>query len=206
VRALRARQQRNLLTTLLVSQGVPMISHGDELGRTQGGNNNGYCQDNETTWVDWELDEDRESLLDFTRRLVALRGRHPVLRRRRFFTGTTGHDGRPDLAWFGPDGSPMSPEVWDAPASRAVMMFVNGAAIDEPDRYGRRVVGDDLLLCFNGQPEPVELTLPGPELAPAWELEIDTALEHAPGTRFEAGNRMPLLDRSILVLRNPARR
>src|SRR5690554_4285326 len=206
VRTLRARQQRNLLTTLLVSQGVPMISHGDELGRTQGGNNNGYCQDNETTWVDWELDEDRESLLDFTRRLVALRGRHPVLRRRRFFTGTTGHDGRPDLAWFGPDGSPMSPEVWDAPASRAVMMFVNGAAIDEPDRYGRRVVGDDLLLCFNGQPEPVELTLPGPELAPAWELEIDTALEHAPGTRFEAGNRMPLLDRSILVLRNPARR
>ncbi len=206
VRALRARQQRNLLTTLLVSQGVPMISHGDELGRTQGGNNNGYCQDNETTWVDWDLDEDRESLLDFTRRLVALRGRHPVLRRRRFFTGTTGHDGRPDLAWFGPDGSPMSPEVWDAPASRAVMMFVNGAAIDEPDRYGRRVVGDDLLLCFNGQPEPVELTLPGPELAPAWELEIDTALEHAPGTRFEAGNRMPLLDRSILVLRNPARR
>ena len=206
VRALRARQQRNLLTTLLVSQGVPMISHGDELGRTQGGNNNGYCQDNETTWVDWDLDDERENLLDFTRRLVALRGRHPVLRRRRFFTGTTGHDGRPDLAWFGPDGSPMSPEVWDAPASRAVMMFVNGAAIDEPDRYGRRVVGDDLLLCFNGQPEPVELTLPGPELAGAWELEIDTALEHAPGTRFEAGNRMPLLDRSILVLRNPARR
>ena len=208
VLALRARQRRNFLTTLLVSQGVPMLSHGDEIGRTQDGNNNGYCQDNEITWVDWDLDADQTELLDFTRRLIALRRTQPVLRRRRFFAGDAGHGGASplsDLVWLDPAGAPMADAAWTTPSSGAVMVFLNGEAIAEPGRYGQRVVGDDVLMLFNAQPEPVEFSLPDADFAATWRCEVDTALDHEPGTLLDAASRVTLVDRSVLVLRSTDR-
>ena len=203
IRALRARQRRNFLTTLLVSQGVPMLSHGDELGRTQGGNNNGYCQDNETTWMDWDLDAEREELLAFTRRLTRLRRVQPVLRRRRFFAGDPDHGGDSELAdvvWLDPTGTPMAREAWDSPSSGALAVFLNGEAIAEADRYGQRVVGDDVLMLFNAQSEPVELTIPDGALARRWRCEVDTSLEREPGTTLTPGEAVTLVDRCVLVL------
>jgi isoamylase len=209
VLALRARQQRNFLTTLLVSQGVPMIAHGDEIGRTQQGNNNGYCQDNEITWVDWELDESRRSLLELTRRLIALRRAQPALRRRRFFAGDPSHGGESelsDIAWFEPSGTLMAEESWNSPATGALMVFLNGSAITEPDRFGERVVGDDVLLLFNAHHEPVEFTLPDGDLEGRWRVEIDTAVEREPGSKLSSGDTVTLVDRSVLVLTSSARR
>src|SRR6202451_3758487 len=142
--ALRARQQRNLLTTLLLSQGVPMIAHGDELGRTQQGNNNVYCQDNELSWVDWHLDQPRQELLEFTRQLLQLRRDHPVLRRRRFFRGGGPGGGIGDLAWFLPDGNRMQDSDWHWEEARTVAVFLNGQAITEPDQEGDPVTDDSL--------------------------------------------------------------
>ena len=132
ISALRLQQRRNFLTTLLLSQGVPMLAHGDEMGRTQRGNNNGYCQDNDLTWVDWDLDDDDAELLRFTRRLVQLRKDHPVFRRRRFFAGTADHGGESDLgdiAWFMPNGKHMDGEAWRDGIARSLMVFLNGDAI-----------------------------------------------------------------------------
>ena len=142
VNALRLQQQRNFLTTLLLSQGVPMIAHGDELGRTQLGNNNGYCQDSDLTWVDWDLDDQQSDLLRFTRRLVQLRKDHPVFRRRRFFAGTANHGGESDLgdiAWFMPNGKHMDEAAWRDGMARSLMVFLNGDAIPAPDRRGQKI-------------------------------------------------------------------
>ncbi|HZI96627.1 MAG TPA: glycogen debranching protein GlgX, partial [Actinomycetales bacterium] len=175
---LRDRQQRNFLTTLLLSQGVPMLAHGDELGRTQNGNNNVYCQDNETAWVDWELRDGQVELLEFTRRLVALRQEHPVFRRRRFFAGDATHGGESelgDIAWLTPSAEHMGEQDWAKGYARAVMVFLNGEAIPEPDHRGERVVDDSFLVLFNSHHQPVRFTLPAAEYGEMWHVVVDTA-------------------------------
>jgi len=203
VLALRARQRRNFLATLLLSQGVPMISHGDELGRTQRGNNNVYCQDNEFSWVDWEDVDER--LLDFVRRLTAFRARHKVFRRRRFFTGDlvkTRSASTPvaDMEWFTPDGRQLQGTDWDSDIG-ALAVFVNGEGIRERGRYGERQSDSSFLLCFNGHHEPVEFVLPPEEYGEKWQAVIDTA-EAGPVSPeiMGAGARMQVLERSLLVL------
>ena len=170
VLALRAKQQRNFIATLLLSQGVTMLLSGDEAGRTQHGNNNGYCQDNEISWTDWAAVD--EGLLEFTRRMIALRREHPVLRRRRWFQGRDIR-GTVDLGWFKPDGTEMTGQDWESGAA-AVGVYLNGDAITDRDRRGQRVTDDSFLLLFNGHDEPTEWTLPEPWGGP-WELMLDTS-------------------------------
>ena len=179
INELRSRQQRNLITTLLLSQGVPMICHGDELGRTQDGNNNGYCQDNALTWIDW-ADADT-GLLEFTRVVSALRSNHPVFRRHRFFNGKPvgrrGQDGLPDIAWFAPDGTEMSDEDWGAGFSKSVAVFLNGRGIPDRDARGQRVLDDSFVLCFNAHYEPIEFTLPPADFGANWRVVVHTGAE-----------------------------
>ncbi|MCH5677433.1 glycogen debranching protein GlgX [Streptomyces gilvus] len=208
---LRARQQRNFIATLLLSQGIPMLCHGDELGRTQGGNNNAYCQDNEVSWVDWGLSEEQRDLGDFTRQVIALRAAHPVLRRRRFFRGETPvHPRRPlpDLVWFAPGGREMTEEDWQRPDAHSVAAFLNGDAIAEHDSCGRRVVDDSFLLLFNSYWEPMEFHLPDAKFGERWTTLIDTAAaKGAPDeTEHKAGTRMLVEPRSLVLLSRPARR
>jgi isoamylase len=176
INELRARQQRNFLTTLLLSQGVPMICHGDELGRTQDGNNNGYCQDNELTWIDWAAAD--TDLLEFTRTVSALRASHPVFRRRRFFNGKPvgrrGQDGLPDIAWFAPDGDEMTDEDWGAGFAKSVAVFLNGQGIPGRDARGQRVLDDSFLLCFNAHYEPLEFVLPPTDFGESWRTVVYT--------------------------------
>jgi glycogen operon protein len=205
VLALRARQQRNFLTTLLVSQGVPMISHGDELGRTQLGNNNGYCQDNELTWIDWDLDEDQKALLEFTQAAVRLRRDNPVFQRRRFFAGSPDHGCESDLrdiAWFMPNGEHMDDEAWSNGLAKSLMVFLNGGAIPEPDPRGQQILGDSFLILFNAHYEPITFTIPGGEWGKAWVPEINTAGEPATDP-FEPGSDLPVEARSTILLRCP---
>ncbi|WP_435862974.1 glycogen debranching protein GlgX [Streptomyces sparsogenes] len=206
VRALRRRQLRNLLSTLLLSTGVPMLVAGDEMGRTQGGNNNAYCQDNETGWVDWSLLDDPgwRSLTDLTARLVALRRGHPVLRRRTFFSGHAhGPDGLRDLAWFTARGTEMTEPDWYAPTA-ALGLYLSGRDIPQRDERGGPITDDSFLVLLHAGPEPVEFALPGPPWAASYELLVDTSREdqHAPpGTPHRAGSRIELPARSVLLLR-----
>jgi glycogen operon protein len=173
--ALRARQQRNFLATLFLSQGVPMLQAGDELGRTQRGNNNAYCQDTELSWVDWQLDRGRRELLEFTRRLIRLRHAHPVLRRRKFFQGRRirGSEVK-DLAWFRPDGKEMSDEDWANGFARSLGLRLAGDAIEEVDARGNRIVDDTLLILLNAHHEPLPFLLPAHRRGVRWELVLDT--------------------------------
>jgi isoamylase len=200
--ARRARQQRNFLATLLLSQGVPMIAHGDELGRTQQGNNNGYAQDNELTWVDWDRVD--QPLMDFTAALVRLRRDHPTFRRSRFFNGrpVRREEGAPvpDIVWFRPDGSAMQPEDWDAGFGRAVGMFLNGNGIRERDRRGEEITDKHFMVLFNGGAEEVEFTIPAEEYSPRWEVLIDTSGELAGTGARVGGETLPLQASSMLVL------
>ena len=205
VNALRLRQQRNFITTLLLSQGVPMISHGDELGRTQSGNNNGYCQDNEVTWVDWARAD--AELLEFTRGVAALRAAHPVFRRKRFFTGRPvrrrGSAGLPDISWFRHDGTEMSDEDWDAGFGKSIAVYLNGHGIPDLDPRGRRVSDDSFLMCFNAHHEPIEFTLPPGEFAAAWTPVVDTAAgpgEAAGSAAVKAGDPVRVPARAMVVL------
>ncbi|MEU9336880.1 glycogen debranching protein GlgX [Streptomyces sp. NPDC048290] len=205
VRELRARRQRTFLATLLLSQGIPMLGHGDELGRTQGGNNNAYCQDNETSWIDWRLTPDQRDLLEFTRRLIALRAAHPVLRRRRFFHGeTVTHAGQPlpDLVWLAPDAREMTEADWERPDAHTVGVFLNGDAIAEPDPRGRRVVDDSFLLLLNAYWEPVRYRLPDASFGDRWTALVDTADPRGePGrTGHKAGGGLTVEPRSLLLL------
>lgn len=206
IRELRHRQMRNILTTLMVSQGTPMISHGDELGRTQQGNNNGYCQDNELTWVDWNAADEYADILDFTRRVTALRAEHPVFRRRRFFEGKhirTGDVNR-DIAWFNRDGVQMTPDDWHS-GIKSVAVFLNGEAIPEPDARGERVVDDSFLLCFNAHGYPVEFLTPDGKYARQWTVVIDTVdPSGGAGGTMTAGTTVSVPARSILVLQKSA--
>ncbi len=206
VSALRIRQQRNFLTTLLLSQGVPMIAHGDEIGRTQGGNNNVYCQDNEIAWVDWDLEDSQRRLFAFTAAVADIRREHPVFRRRRFFAGSADHGGQSemgDIAWFHPGGEPMEERDWSDGAARMMTVFLNGDAIPSPDAHGRRVVDDDFLVLFNADGKDHDFVLPGPEYGEEWCVEIDTAVDAVDTHYHEAGATLPVQARSVVVLRNP---
>ncbi|MDX2824398.1 glycogen debranching protein GlgX [Streptomyces ipomoeae] len=211
VLALRTRQQRNLLATLLLSQGIPMLSHGDELGRTQRGNNNAYCQDNEVSWIDWRLDEWQHALLDFTRRLIALRAAHPVLRRRRFFRGDTAtraDQPLPDLVWLLPDAREMTDADWDRSDAHSLGVFLNGDAIAEPDPYGRPVVDDSFLLLLNGHWEPLPFRLPGTRYGERWTARIDTAVEpdaDPDESEYKAGAQVTVEARGLVLLSRPSR-
>jgi isoamylase len=180
VRALRAKQQRNLLATLLLSQGTPMISHGDERGRTQQGNNNGYCQDSALSWLDWQLDEERRSLLAFTKKVTGLRREHPSLRRATFFKGRPlrGSDVS-DIVWFRHDGADMSDEDWSNAETRSLGVFYAGHGIEESDADGNPIVDDDLLLLVNAHSEPIDFSLPFEKDERPWELLLDTAQDDA---------------------------
>jgi isoamylase len=202
--ALRERQKRNMLATLLISQGVPMICAGDEIGRTQHGNNNGYCQDNELSWHDWDLDERRRKLLEFTCRLVALRRAQPVLRRRRFFSGGRVHDsGFKDIVWYRPDGAEMTPNDWTHPHARAIGFLLGGDAIASRDARGEPIIGDTLLVLINANPVPLEFVLPLVEACERWDVLVDTRTADEPRLEIPASNgeRYALLDRSLAVLR-----
>jgi isoamylase len=203
VNELRARQQRNFLTTLLLSQGVPMICHGDELGRTQSGNNNGYCQDNSLTWIDW-ADADA-GLLEFTRAVSALRANHPVFRRRRFFSGKPlgrrGLDRLPDISWFAPDGAEMTDEDWGAGFAKSVAVFLNGHGIPGLDARGQQVVDDSFVLCFNAHHEAIEFTLPPAEFGAGWRTVVRTGAEGAPpAEELHAAGKLTVDAHSAVVL------
>ncbi|MFC4069951.1 hypothetical protein [Actinoplanes subglobosus] len=172
---LRERQKRNFLATLLLSQGVPMIAHGDELGRTQHGNNNVYCQDSEISWVDWAEARNEDVLTGFVRRLLKLRADHPIFRRRRFFTGQpAGDSALPDIAWLRRDGRSMTEHDWDADADRTLAVFLNGDGIHEPDALGGTIRDDSFLLMFNASPNDAEFMLPPTEFGQMWEVVLDT--------------------------------
>ncbi len=202
VNELRARQQRNFLTTLLLSQGVPMISHGDELGRTQGGNNNVYCQDNEISWIDWAAAD--SELIEFTRTVSALRAAHPVFRRRRFFDGRpvrqAGAPSAPDIAWLAPDGSDMTAEDWETGYAKSMAVYLNGHGIPDLDVRGQQVVDDSFLLCFNAHYEPIEFALPPKDFAAQWTPVISTAA-NLDDTPLAAGAKVTVEARAVLVLR-----
>jgi len=196
--ALRLRQQRNFLATVLLSQGVPMLTAGDELGRTQQGNNNPYCQDNEISWVNW--DEANKDLLDFVQLLTGLRRDHPVFRRRRFFRGTPRDDGMSDIAWFAPSGKQMTEDDWNADDSRSVAVFLNGDAITEPDPRGEHVVDDSFLLLFNASSDEVSFGIPAPPYNGPWEIALDSAVQKRDGT-VSAAQPVPVESRSLCLLR-----
>jgi len=209
VRDLRARQQRNLLATLFCSQGVPMLLAGDELGRTQDGNNNAYCQDNEVSWVDWSLADSHADLLEFARELAAFRREHPVFRRRRFFRGGDGGDGLADIAWLTPSGGEVADQDWKTPYARAMMVFLNGDAITEPGPRGEPVRDDTFLILLSANQDPVTFTLPGPRLGRCWAVTLDTAAgQAAEGSTAEGGaaehrpgGQIVLAGHSMMVLR-----
>ncbi|MBT1004298.1 glycogen debranching protein GlgX [Paenarthrobacter sp. DKR-5] len=203
VLALRARQQRNFLATLLLSQGVPMVLHGDELGRTQDGNNNGYCQDSELTWVHWDAMD--KPLTEFVAAVSKLRHDHPTFRRSRFFDGRPVRRGEgerlPDVVWLNVDGSVMVPEDWDNGLSRAVGMFLNGDGIAGVDNRGRRITDENFLLYFNSGDEGVGFTLPPEEYGARWEEVINTAGHDDGEPLSNAGESLEVEAKSMIVLR-----
>ena len=205
VRAAREQHKRNFLATLLLSQGVPMLLAGDEIGRTQRGNNNGYAQDNEISWFDWNLTDDDRALLDFTRSLIRIFRAHPVLRRRRFFQGRRIRGSTvKDLTWFGPDGREMSDEQWQGSGVHTIGLRMAGDAIDEPGPRGERVVDDSLLLILNADAVAHDFRLPN-KARDGWELIADTSRPDAPvdAKRFVGGSTYPLAARSTVLLRLP---
>ena len=199
---LRERQKRNLLATLLLSQGVPMLSAGDEMGRTQRGNNNGYCQDSELSWLDWSLSESQKSLLAFTQNLIQFRQRQPVLRRSHFFQGSHIWDSAlKDLAWFRPDGVEMTEEDWKKPFSRSLSILLRGDAIPDLSEAGKRLRGDTLLLLLNAHHEPIEFTLPALEWSEHWEIVVDTGKTFDISQKRLAGGKLRIIGRSLITLR-----
>jgi glycogen operon protein len=204
VNALRERQQRNFLATLLLSHGVPMVLGGDELSRTQGGNNNAWCQDNEISWYDWELDDVGERMLAFARRLIELRRAHPVFRRREFLTGEQPMEsGLPDAWWFRTDGRRMTRRDWEQQDSHVVGIFLNGSEIAEPSEQGGQIVDDSFLILFNADAEEVSFRLPARRFGLTWVLELSTTEpELEPGSwSVRARDEVRLRERSLLVLR-----
>ncbi|HET9732243.1 MAG TPA: glycogen debranching protein GlgX [Acidimicrobiales bacterium] len=198
VTRLRRRQQRNFLATLLLSQGVPMLLGGDEVGRSQAGNNNAYCQDNEISWHPWEdLDEE---LFAFCRRLIALRRAHPVFRRRQFFQGTPIRGaGMADIAWFRPDGAEMTDGDWQVGYAKTLAVFLNGGGITEPDAFGQPVVDDSFLLLLNAHFEPMEFRFPADGLPRRWQAVLTTSEILSPATHRRAGQTVVVAERCLEV-------
>jgi isoamylase len=212
VRELRGRQQRNLLTTVLLSQGIPMLLGGDEIGRTQGGNNNAYCQDNEISWFDWtQVDQ---GLLAFTRRLIHLQAEHPVFRRRGWFKGRPVRGaGISDIAWFRPDGEEMSDQDWQEGYAKSFAVFLNGDALRELDEDGRPITDDSFLLLFNAHHEPLTFTMPPKSFGETWQVAIDSGAGlDAPARTMKSGEAIEVDGRTSIVAsrgstaRKPARR
>jgi len=193
---LRARQRRNFIATLLLSEGVPLLLGGDEFARSQGGNNNAYCQDNELTWFDWSATAEHADLVDFTGRLCHLREQHPVFRRHQFFHGTPAPEtNRDDLDWYRPDGVPMGPQDWNSSFARAVTMALSGATGNDgsPD--------DPFLVMLNAWWEPLGFTVPDSLHGLSWHVEIDTANPDATGRALDPSAAVVLTGRSLLLLR-----
>ncbi len=201
VAKLRARQQRNFIVSLMVSQGVPMIAAGDEIGKTQLGNNNAFVQDNPVSWLDWNLDPERERLLAFFREVVAFRRRHPVFRRPRFLRGErVGGSELPDISWFRPDGREMAASDWQSPHRAALGLFLAGDALDWRDESGETVIDDTFLVLLNGSHDEVQFTLPDADWGNRWALRIDTVQEtFSAGDTVEAGARVALSAHSVIV-------
>jgi glycogen operon protein len=199
IRELRARQMRNIMATLLLSQGVPMISHGDEMARTQNGNNNAYCQDSELTWINWDLTDEHKAMLEFTTALIRFRLSQPVLRRRKYFQGRSIR-GVKDLAWLAPDGREMTDEAWNADFVRSLGMLLSGRAIEEVDEKGEAVTGDTLLVLLNAHDQQVPFMLPPLDPNQRWRRLIDTFDWRAPERIFRPRSRYPLEGRSVAVL------
>jgi isoamylase len=208
---LRERQERNFLATLMLSQGLPMICGGDELGRTQRGNNNAYAQDNELSWFDWDLDDRRRRLLDFTRRLIGIRAAHPNFHRRRFFQDRRIDPDAPDrevnggieqdILWLRPDGKEMALDEWHAGWIRCFGLWLNGRTLDEVNAIGEFLHDDTFLVLFNPHHEPVRFTLPQARPGTAWELWLDTRTAVAPKGRTQTRKFYKLIERSMAVLR-----
>jgi glycogen operon protein len=208
VRALRLRQKRNLMATLLLSQGVPMVLGGDELGHTQLGNNNAYCQDSELSWLDWDLDAERQAFLDFTCNLIAMRRRHPVFSRRRFLQGhTVTGDGLREIIWLSPDGREMTESEWGVPFARCLGLYLAGAAIERRDRRGRLVTDNNFVLLYNAHHEQIPFQLSGQLGEKIWWTVLDTAAASAfAQQRIEPSAPYPLQGRSLALLRETAYR
>lgn len=203
VNDLRQRQMRNMFATLLFSQGIPMICGGDEVARTQQGNNNAYCQDNEISWTNWHLDKGRKELLAFVSKLIHLRLDHPVLHRRRFFTGREpGDDSNmiPQVEWFDHTGSIMDMDDWRNTHAFSMMIYLNGSDIPEVDWYGNRMVDNDFILIFNAHYEPIMFTLPDERYGHKWQLVVDTHNPNGPELSYEAGFMITAQSRSFLML------
>jgi isoamylase len=204
---LRLRRAKTMLATLLASQGVPMILHGDEMGRTQQGNNNTYCQDDELSWVDWAPDAAGKEMLQFTRELIRLRKEHPAFRRRRFLRGSV-PAGAPegtlaDVAWLTADGREMDDDAWNDPDNKCLTVFLNGEAIPEPDLRGRRVADDSALVLFNFAGQDVPFTLPDERFGQEWYVVTESGKQFAPGTSLAAGTRLTRPSFSVLFLGRP---
>lgn len=203
VNDLRQRQMRNMFATLLFSQGIPMICGGDEVARTQQGNNNAYCQDNEISWTNWHLDKGRKELLAFVSKLIHLRLDHPVLHRRRFFTGREPSDDSnmiPQVEWFDHTGSIMDMDDWQNTHAFSMMIYLNGSDIPEVDWYGNRMVDNDFILIFNAHYEPIMFTLPDERYGRKWQLVVDTHNPDGPELSYEAGFMITAQSRSFLML------
>jgi isoamylase len=200
VERIRARMMRNFLATLAFSQGVPMLSHGDEIARTQAGNNNAYCQDNELTWLDWHLTPERHELLEFTRRVLAIRRANPVLRRMAYLDGVPVDDSAvKDVTWLRADGRELTDEDWHDPRTRALGMLLNGRATDERDPHGRMMMGRTILVLLNGGGRSTRFRLPRLPEGGAWVQEVHTA---RPGMRVVRDDAVPLVAHSLVLLRH----
>ncbi len=204
INALRDRQKRNLLTTLFLSQGVPMLVAGDEISRTQGGNNNAYCQDNEISWLNW--DKADTGLLEFTRKLIHLRKDHPVFRRRRWFQGQPIHGlETEDIAWFLPDGSPMGEEHWNEDHAKCLAVYLNGYGVRTRGPQGEKILDDSFYIIFNASHHPMDYKLPGEKYGKNWFKVLDT-FEDQVGDQaelYEASQTITVETRSVVVLKNP---
>lgn len=230
INQLRRRQQKNLLATLMLSQGVPMLLGGDEFGRTQKGNNNGYCQDNEISWFDWSLLDTNAELVEFTRRVAQIRAQHPVFRRRRWFSGRAVHDENfedrtgeldlrrlrgqavepdeaqpaqlPDIAWFEPGGLSMTAHDWRAGFAKSISVFLNGDALPDPDERGERIVDDSFLLLLNASELEIDFRVPDGHFCAHWVLELDTSATGMPMPEVVGGGTTRrLMNRSLQLLR-----
>jgi isoamylase len=200
VLTLRRRQTRNFLVTLLLSQGVPMVLGGDEIGRTQNGNNNAWCQDNELSWYHWDLGPEQDELLEFTRRLIALRREHPVFRRTRFLEGREMGSGLPDVWWFRPDGRKMAQRDWQHQEAHALGVFLNGQEILERTQDGRPIGDHSFILLFNAHYEPIEFKLPARRFGLRWEVSLATGGDDE-GQTFQPRAAITVPDRSLILLR-----